>query len=638
MSKTQYFPAIDGLRAIAVSAVIAYHFSPALLPGGYLGVDIFFVISGFLITKIIWTELQAGEFTLLRFYERRIRRIMPALLAVLLVSGIAALVILLPADLIGFGKSAIATLLFAANIYFWRDTNYFARSAEEKPLLHLWSLGVEEQFYLFFPLLLMLVVSFARSRVFALVVLLTICSLALNSAMHAIGGANPAFFLLPSRAWELGAGALIALAPVSWTHPSGRRAHGFAVAGLILIAIALFVPLPRGALIPAALPAIAGTVLLLWVILGRTSPFGGVLSTKPMVFLGQISYSLYLWHWPVIVFAKYYLVREFTLVESLLALVLMVALATLSWRYLERPFRRGSMSLRRVLTLTGAGSLAAAALGFVMIVGKGLPGRLPPEAAAINAAVGTHYRCGVTDYLAFGGSRACTLNLPSRDPMDAQLVLFGNSHAQMYAPLVRTIITEQEKTGILVPMNGCLPTVSLNINAACLAMARRNLETILSLPATSQVILAFTWHHEPADLVNEKGAALAGTGTTPLSGALVDLIQRLQAAGKSVSVIGPIATPGVDIASILSRERAFGWPETIATSRPKAEFDGKYAETISQIQRLPGVNFIRPDSVICDADRCYFVRDGRSIFADSNHIAAAELKQFEAIFREAMTR
>ena len=185
---------VDGLRAIAVSAVILYHFSALALPGGYLGVDIFFVLSGFLITSLIWSEIETKHFTIARFYERRLRRIMPALLCVLFVSTLTALALLLPADLMNYGKSLIATLAFVQNVYFWRDTDYFSRAAEEKPLLHLWSLGIEEQFYVLFPLLLVVLARFWRHGTLLVVILATLASLAINILLNIAGGASPAFF------------------------------------------------------------------------------------------------------------------------------------------------------------------------------------------------------------------------------------------------------------------------------------------------------------------------------------------------------------------------------------------------------------------------------------------------------------
>ena len=210
---TPYRPDVDGLRAIAVLSVIAFHFSKTALPGGYFGVDMFFVLSGYLITSIIWREISLGEFSVVRFYDRRIRRIAPALLLVLVATTVGATVLLLPMDLIGYARSLLATVAFVANVYFWRDTDYFSRLADEKPLLHMWSLGVEEQFYVLFPLLLLLVASYARKRVTTWITVTVLASLLFNVLLDRVGGALPAFYLLPARAWELGVGALIVFIP-----------------------------------------------------------------------------------------------------------------------------------------------------------------------------------------------------------------------------------------------------------------------------------------------------------------------------------------------------------------------------------------------------------------------------------------
>lgn len=193
----RYRADIDGLRAIAVLSVVFYHFSRSFLPGGYLGVDMVFVISGFLITSIIWRQIQDGSFSIVQFYDRRIRRIIPALLLLLTLVTLAASILLLPADLVGYSKSLLATLGFVANIYFWRDTDYFSRMAEEKPLLHLWSLSAEEQFYIIFPLLLVLLVRWSRRHVLLAITVLLIGSFGLNVIALSRGGKFTGIFLTP---------------------------------------------------------------------------------------------------------------------------------------------------------------------------------------------------------------------------------------------------------------------------------------------------------------------------------------------------------------------------------------------------------------------------------------------------------
>ena len=628
MSTLAYRPDVDGLRAVAVSSVIAFHFSKTALPGGYLGVDMFFVLSGFLITTIIHQDMQAGRFTIAKFYERRVRRIMPALVLILLCSTLVAGAFLLPADLIGYGKSLLATLAFVANIYFWRDANYFSRAAEEKPLLHLWSLGVEEQFYVLFPLLLVVLKRYWPSGLLSCVAVGTVLSFAANVLAIAFDGAVPGFFLLPTRAWELGAGATLALMPAGLV-VQRRTAMVIAVVSTGLVAGGLILTANPYASIPVALPVVAGTVLLIWA--GRfDNPVSRLLAARPIVFLGLISYSLYLWHWPIIVFVRYYLVRDLTIIECTIAVAAMLACAVLSWRFVERPFRNRDMPIRRVAIASGAATTALAAAGMAAYLTQGLPGRLRNEAAVINSAVGTNYRCPVTNYLVFGSSRACILNLPKRNPAEAEFALFGNSHAQMYAPLIEEIAREKGTRGLLVPMNGCLPTVTVNLTTGCAAAAQLNLKEILDLPALKTVILAMTWRHD--DLVQANGQVVSAKPDEALIASLDDLISRIENSGRSAVLIGPIEYPGWDIASVVSREIAFGWPASRRSFETSAMFMQRYGAAIRHFEARLGGKFLRPDKVLCDAERCAFITEGRSLFADSNHLAQAELYRFRQAF------
>lgn len=632
-----YRPDVDGLRAVAVLSVVAYHAGESLLPGGYLGVDIFFVLSGFLITTIIWLEIDEDRFSIGRFYERRIRRIMPALLLVLTVSCIVAVLILLPKDLVRFGASLLASLAFVANIYFWRDTNYFAPAAEQKPLLHLWSLGVEEQFYILFPLFLLVLARVWRRGVMPVLVLLTLGSLAVNVFALVNGGQSPAFFLLPTRAWELGAGAILAVIPPSVGFAEKTRLAGLlAGLGAVLIGFGLVFPIEDATLFSTAIPAVLGASLI--VLAGRqaTSLPARLLSLRPVVFVGLISYSLYLWHWPIFVFAEYWLIRELTLTETGLAFILMLAAAYLSWRFVERPFRARTTAFRRVAVAVAGASVLVAGVAAAFVATRGLPARLNPEAATINAAVDTNYRCPIFEYIAFGASRACLLNLPSRSPADADVVLLGNSHAQMYAPVWEDIIRDDGRHGLLVPANGCLPTVDANITADCIATARRNLEALNQLPRVQVVILGLTWSHAADSLVDANGATLDNRGNRALIAALDGLIDRLRANGKKVVLIGPNAEPGYDIASVVSRKLAFGRRIDDPMSRDRADFMRRYGTAIRHFEARSDVRFVRPDRIQCHAERCEYMLDGRPLFADSNHIAEAELTRFRPMFEAAL--
>jgi len=626
---------VDGLRAIAVLSVVFFHLLRQGLPGGYLGVDIFFVVSGYLITAIIWREVQEERFSITRFYDRRIRRVMPALLFVLIVTTAFSAALLLPSDLMGYGRSLLATLAFSANIYFWRDTNYFSTAAEQKPLLHIWSLGVEEQFYILFPLMLLVLGRRWPRAAGYVVALITAASFTANALALRVGASVPTFFLLPTRAWELGLGALLAMSPAG-TAPRGLSAAALSLAGGALIAAAVLRPMEACWFIPAALPAALGAALIILAGQRERHLANKLLQAPPVVFIGLISYSLYLWHWPIIVLAQYYLVRPFTPAEMGAALILMTACAMASWAFIERPFRSAALPIVKVRLATAAGVGCLALAAALLLSEQGLPGRLSAAAASLNLAVDTNYRCALSDYLAFGGSRACVMNLPSRNPEDAEVVLLGNSHAQMYAPLWAAILKERAERGLLVPANGCLPTVRANINRACIITASENLRAVSALQHSRAVILGLNWTHGPGELVDSSGRVLDNGKGRALADALDDLIDRLLGHGKRVIVIGPIAEPGFDVASTLSRELAFGHPVDRDPFLPAADFRRRFGALIAHFEARRDITFVRPDTVQCPAERCFYVIDGHSLFSDRDHLAAAELPRFRSLFEAAL--
>jgi peptidoglycan/LPS O-acetylase OafA/YrhL len=628
---------IDGLRAVAVLSVIFFHLSGRGLPGGYLGVDMFFVLSGYLISAIIWREVQEGRFSVVRFYDRRIRRIMPALLLLLVVTTLASAALLLPTDLMGYSRSLLATLVFSANLYFWRDTNYFSQAAEQKPLLHIWSLGVEEQFYVLFPLLLLLLARRWPHRALSVIAMLTIASFAANIFVVHMGGGVSAFFLLPTRAWELGVGAVLALLP-DQVGPRAAASNLLAPVGALAIAAGILHPVDSCWYFPVALPAVIGTALIILAGKHGSPSINRVLRWRPMVFIGLISYSLYLWHWPIIVFGRYYLVREFTVSEELAALALMAVCAILVWRFVERPFRSRQVPIHAVRVAAGAGVLFLATAAAALLAARGLPGRLSAEASAINQAVDTNYRCPLSQYLAFGASRGCLMNLPSREPADADVILLGNSHAQMYEPIWATILASRGQTGMLVPVNGCLPTVQVNVNRECIAIAERNLSEIANLTRARTVIIGLNWWHATADLVDPSGRTVDNADDRALVSALDDLIDRLRHEGKQVVLTGPVAEPGWDVASILSRQLAFGRRPDHPTFLPASDFERRFGSSIRHFEARNDIDFARPDKVQCPSDRCYYVVDGHTLFSDSNHLATAELPRFRAVLEAALPR
>lgn len=367
-----YRPEVDGLRAVAVLPVMLYHAGVSGFSGGFVGVDVFFVISGYLITAILLKDIRAGDFSLLKFYERRARRILPALFAVLIATFAMGIVFMIPSQLYDLSRATFATIFFVSNILFWRDTDYFAPAAEENPLLHMWSLSVEEQFYIIFPIFLLLV-SRMKERLLLLstiaVVIVSLLAAQVASATNPVAN----FFLLPTRAWELGIGALCALHLSERGVMSNNWLASLGLAG-ILAAVIFFdeaTPFPS---VYALLPVVGSALIILFS--GSGTFTHKLLSLKPFVWVGLISYSAYLWHQPLLAFARIQDVTSSPPLSLMLGLLLLsLCLAYLSWRYVEQPFRstKGVIKTRnKVFVLSGIGASAISGLAVIGLTTSGL--------------------------------------------------------------------------------------------------------------------------------------------------------------------------------------------------------------------------------------------------------------------------
>lgn len=366
----QYRPEIDGLRTVAVVPVVLFHAGIPGFAGGYAGVDVFFVISGFLITTLLLEDMQQERFSILQFYERRARRILPALTFVVAVTTVFALMIFPPDRLAEYGASMVATAVFAANVYFWQTTDYFATAGEERPLLHMWSLAVEEQFYILFPIMLLIIWRLQADKpyraLWASFIIIALGSLAM-SIMLTAAKPTASFYLPITRAWELLAGSIVALALnrnaiQGIKHRQWLAGLGAAVVLASLIGIDKSTPWPGlWTLFP-----VLGTVMVI-AFAQPNCPTGRLLSLKPMVFIGLLSYSIYLWHQPL-----YALVRGLSPNDPTMLTMIALAFATLplswlTWRFVEQPFRtpeaKGGMSRGTIF------AASAASLSCIVLVG-----------------------------------------------------------------------------------------------------------------------------------------------------------------------------------------------------------------------------------------------------------------------------
>jgi peptidoglycan/LPS O-acetylase OafA/YrhL len=445
-----YRPDIDGLRAVAVLLVVFNHLR-IRFNGGYVGVDVFFVISGYLIGAHILSEMGRGEFSLVNFYERRIRRIVPALFVMLLGASLLACRYLLPTETVPFAGSLLAAIVSVSNILFAHQAGYFDAPSLSKPLLHTWSLGVEEQFYIFFPLLLLAIRRWFPRRLKIVLWTVAIASFVLSVIWVQRVNSTTAFFLAPWRAWELLLGAIASQSYLPRIKgPVARNVASLAGISLILwpaVSYSAATSFPGMAALP---PCLGATLLILG---GQDGPslVGSVLSWRPVVFVGLISYSLYLWHWPLLTFFNASLVEhghlpigvgQKTAKMTLLAVSLL--LATLSWRFVETPFRKGSLRLPRrplfIASAAAAGLLAAVAIG--MTATHGLPQRFTPDvvqadAVSLQEMNWRHGQCFLSDDNTFAdfSPQVCLRD----DGTRKQYLLFGDSHAaDKYDALAKT--------------------------------------------------------------------------------------------------------------------------------------------------------------------------------------------------------
>ena len=383
--RLKYRPDIDGLRAVAVLSVLAFHMGTVKMPGGFVGVDVFFVISGYLISYIVFSEIAESRFSIVGFYERRIRRIFPALFAMLAVFTVFASIYLLPNELVSYGESLLAAAGSASNFYFWQHSGYFD-SPTSNPLLHTWSLGVEEQFYIAFPLCLVLIRRFFPQRLRAAVVVLFFLSLAYSGWLVYFRPVT-AFYMLSTRAWELLMGTALSLGLFPrLKHPLVRNIAS--LAGIALIAYADFF-YTQDTVFPglSALAPCLGSALIIGAGESGSSLVGAVLAWKPIVFIGLISYSLYLWHWPVIVVQH---LAVFGPMQHGTVAIASLLLGALSWRFVETPFRSGGLRMKgkRLFATAGTVMLIFFAVSAVFIVSGGIHGRFSPQAEQIASYLG----------------------------------------------------------------------------------------------------------------------------------------------------------------------------------------------------------------------------------------------------------
>jgi peptidoglycan/LPS O-acetylase OafA/YrhL len=508
LPSNRYRSDIDGLRAVAVMLVVNFHGFPEVMPGGFIGVDIFFAISGFLITGIVARALAADNFSLVGFYNRRIRRIFPALIVVLCAVLVLGWLWMLPAPYAALSSDAAASAAFSANIALLLQSGYFDIESAKKPLLHLWSLGIEEQFYLAWPLILMLAARL-RWNLLWTAASIGLASFILNIVL--IGSDPVATFYLPfTRSWELLAGAVLAC---TWDRfdqseaASNRRA---ALGIALIVAAAALLNVHRAFPGWWALLPVAGTVLLLsapasW--LNRT-----LIGWTPMVWIGLISYPLYLWHWPLLVLFAVIKFEPLTLIDTELILLASTLLAWGTYWFVERPFRFGEPRPIKAISLAGAMAVVALA-GVIVFRGGGFDSRLPGEIRAmahvpVQTAQWRIHQCLLD--LGQETSFADDCVESGRRPL---LLLWGDSTAGALMPGLRMAQQTRDFGIAQLTASSCIPALSADIPGA--PGCRANNDRVLALARELKpdvVLLHGTWEKH-LDQVGETVAALRAAGT-----------------------------------------------------------------------------------------------------------------------------
>ncbi|WNO54223.1 acyltransferase family protein [Stakelama saccharophila] len=632
---------IDGLRAVAVLPVVLFHSGFGVFSGGFVGVDVFFVISGFLITRILLTDMTAGRFSLIRFYERRIRRIFPALFVVLIASFAVGLVVMLPRDLATFGINLSAAAASLSNVLLWMQDDYFDGSSKLKLVLHTWSLSLEEQFYLFWPVLLLVLARLShRLRLAATVGILAV---SLAACIWMTGrDATAAFYLLPYRAWELVLGALLAMGLV----PAFRSALAAQLAGtgglaMILFAVAAFserTVFPGAA---AILPCL-GSAMVIHAGMGDHPTIArDVLSRPAAVFIGQISYSFYLWHWPLFVYARYVSIEEPSPAAMIIVSLLALLCATLSWYYVERPFRSGGL-LRSRKALFGAAAtilVGTAASGALLYVMDGLPQRFSQRVNSLSATADepNPYAWHCNGGLAL--RRDCIIG----DPARLRYALLGDSHAAALRHAMGRI-AEHGAATLYGAASRCPPFLTVAPDTACLARNRRNLAFLASHPQIDTVIIASRWtyyydgratalgpaesnNHLP-ELQDESGrryGQFSRAARDAEAAGIAAMIHALLAAGKTIVLIYPIPEIGHDVPFTLARLARHGRTVDDFTS-PISLYEQRQAGTIALLDGLgqsPRLHRVRPAQILCRDGQCRAADQGRPLYVDSNHLSAS---------------
>ena len=627
----QYRPEIDGLRAVAVLPVILFHAGFSLFSGGYVGVDVFFVISGYLITNILVSELEQGNFSILCFYERRARRILPALFFVMLACLPFAYMWMIPSQLEEFAQSIFAVSLFLSNWLFWTQTGYFGTAAELKPLLHTWSLAVEEQYYMLFPILLLSLWRYGRRSILGFVVVVALLSLLLSEW----GWRNEPdinFFFTFSRFWELLAGSICAFLTVGRTLKSNNFLSAI---GLAAIVFAIFVfdentPFPS----VYALVPVVGTALI--ILFGRQGSWvANLLSMRAFVGIGLISYSAYLWHQPLFAFAR---IRSPTEPSHILMAGLAVAallLAWATWRYVEQPFRKRAdpvlVTRRSVFAASGAVSAVFVAVGLAGHVGNGFEFRLNDfEREIIAKSAAFNFTCHPNPNCQLGDING----------INSEIAFIGDSHMWRYAYLLNEYFSAQNLNATLLVWAWCAPLLdySSEVVSRCggadgrafrdefaKALNDTQIKTFVLAAEWANYTTGYRYNSAPIYYDFERdGVENFDVLNNPneFSSSLKHTIDELVSRGKNVLIVGPVPEYQFDVPEAALRSSISG-KELDYFALLRSEYERRNQEVFSAFaENSDRATLLDVWPLMCTDISCSpFSDEGFPLYTDHNHLS-----------------
>lgn len=656
-----YRPEIDGIRGLAIIAVLFFHAEILGFTGGYIGVDLFFVISGYLITRILLNEMEDGRFSLKKFYERRCRRILPALFFTLAGVLIAAWFILLPYDFKNFGRSLAATTTFWANIFFWRQVGYFDTAVYTKPLLHCWSLSLEEQYYILFPLFFLFLFRRFGVRLWKAIMVTALISFVISVVQVAIRPTT-AFYLLHTKAWELLLGSLVATYP--WRNPVPlKAATPLAMLGLAGIIAPMFfysgqTPFPG----LAALPPCLGTALIIHVHQSghQASWVGRWLAHPVMTGLGKISYSMYLWHWPLLVFPRYIYDEPLSLPGRLTALAAAIVMAVISWHLLEDPIRRRKVfkSQRLIFILSILGIVVFTTAGRTIRHTDGFPSRLPEEARIYALAAEDSYKVTkprpyyktVIDGVEYEVG-IWTMGPEGKSP---ELVLWGDSHASMWRAAFDQLSARYEVSGLVVDHRACQPLYTENAAAGgggwtCAGFNRAVRQMIVEKQIPDAVISTrYSPLFDISPLAEPEEAAGRGPDTPGgsqgvFARGLETTARDLNQGGAGVWLLENVPEYTTVVVNLLTRNAMAGRSFS-DTGYPVRYYEARNAKPRRVFEQLAGSGFrvLRMQEFFCPDGWCLPGDDKSSFYTDTNHLTNYGALKFksavEPIFRDIVER